>query len=152
MTQSKPVDAIHEVFPYLRVRDATAAIEFYKQAFGAVELFRLSEPSGRIGHAELKIGPAVVMLSEEYPEHGIHSPLAFGGTGSMLHLHVNDVDGMTKHAVECGAKLLMEPKDQFYGERTSKILDAYGHEWMLGQTIEKVSSEEMQRRFSAMFA
>ena len=142
---------IHEVFPYLRVRDASAAIEFYKTAFGAEEGFRLTEPSGRVGHAELKFGPAVVMVSDEYPEHGIEGPHASGCTGSSIHLHVEDVDAATKQAVDAGAKIIMEPKDQFYGERTSKVLDPFGHEWFLGSHIEDVSPEEMQRRFNAMF-
>lgn len=142
---------IHEVFPYLRVRGAAKAIEFYKQAFGATEKFRLTEPSGRIGHAELDFGPFVVMVSDEYPEYGIHGPEKFGGTGSSIHLHVEDVDRMTQQAVDAGAKLVMEPKDQFYGERAAKILDPFGHEWLLGSQIEEVTPEEMQRRYDAMF-
>jgi len=141
---------IHEVFPYLRMRDAAAAIEFYKNAFGAEEEFRLSEPSGRIGHAQLKFGSYTVMLSDEYPEYGIQGPEAFGGTGSSIHLHVEDVDVVTKQAVDAGAKLIMEPKDQFYGERSSKVLDPFGHEWLLGSHIEDVTPEEMQRRFNEM--
>ena len=145
-------NTIHEAFPYLRVRDANAAMEFYKQAFGAVEEFRLSEPNGRIGHAELKFGSFTVMLSDEYPEYGIQGPEAFGGTGSSVHLHVEDVDAMTKRAADAGAKVIMEPKDQFYGERASKVLDPFGHEWLLGSHIEDVPPEEMQRRFDEMFA
>ena len=141
---------IHEVFPYLRVRDANAAIEFYRKAFGAVEEFRLTEPGGRVGHAELKFGSFTVMLSDEYPEYGIQGPEAFGGTGSSVHLHVEDVDAMTEQAVSAGAKLIMEPKDQFYGERAAKVLDPFGHEWLLGSHIEDVSREEMQRRFNEM--
>jgi PhnB protein len=143
---------IHKVFPYLRVRDANAAIEFYKKAFGAEEIFRLSEPSGRIGHAELRFGSFTVMLSDEYPEYGIQGPEAFGGTGSSVHLHVDDVDAMTTRAVDAGAKIIMEPQDQFYGERSSKVHDPFGHEWLLGSQIEDVSHAEMQRRFTAMFA
>ncbi len=142
---------ILEAFPYLRVRDANAAIDFYKKAFGAVEEFPLSEPGGRIGHAQLKFGTFTVMLSDEYPEYDIQGPEAFGGTGSSVHLHVDDVDMMTDQAVEAGATLIMEPKDQFYGERASKVVDPFGHEWLLGSHIEDVSHEEMQRRFSAMF-
>lgn len=145
-------NVIHEVFPYLRVRDAKAAIEFYKTAFGAVEDFRLTEPSGRVGHAELKFGGIKVMVSDEYPEYGIHGPQESVPTGSAIHLHVEDVDAMTKQAVDIGAKLVMAPKDQFYGERSSKVLDPFGHEWLLGSHIEDVSPEEMQRRFDAMFA
>ena len=143
-------NTIHEVFPYLRVRDANSAIDFYKKAFGAEEKFRLSEPSGRIGHAELKFGSFTIMLSDEYPEHGIQSPEAFGGTGSSVHLHVADVDAMTKQAVDAGAKVLMEPKDMFYGERIAKLLDPFGHDWMLGTHIENVTPEEAQRRFNVL--
>ena len=152
MAQQQTENAIHEMFPYLIVRDANAAIEFYKRVFGAEELLRLSEPGGRIGHAQLKLGAGVVMLADEHPERGILSPLAFGGTGSMLHLHVSDVDDMTKRAVEAGAKILVEPKNQFYGERSSKVLDPFGHQWMLGQHLEEVSPEEMQRRYTALLS
>lgn len=144
-------NTIREVFPYLRVRDANAAIKFYTKAFGAKEQFRLAEPSGRVGHAQLEFGSFTVMLSDEYPEYGIQGPEAFGGTGSSVHLHVDDVDAMTKQAVDAGAKIIMEPKDQFYGERSSKVLDPFGHEWLLGSHIEDVTPEEMQRRFTAMF-
>src|SRR5690606_29348330 len=99
--------AMREVFPYVRVRHAAAASYCYKKAFAAVEGFRLTEPSGRIGHAELKFGSFVVMLSDEYPEYGIQSPQAFGGTGSSIHLHVVDVDGMTRQAAQAGAKIVM---------------------------------------------
>jgi len=142
---------IDAVFPYLRVRSAAAAIEFYRRAFGAVEDFRLAEPGGRIGHAELKFGSATVMLSDEYPEYGILGPAEGASTGSSIHLHVADVDTMTEQAVAAGAKLVMAPQDQFYGERASKIVDPFGHEWLLGSQIEEVTPAEMQRRFTAMF-
>src|SRR6476469_194479 len=110
---------IQQVFPYLIVRDCPAAIEFYKHVFSAEENMRLAEPDGRIGHAELKFGPAIVMFAEERPEHGIHSPLGTGGSGSMLHLHVANVDEMTARAAVAGAKVIAEPKTQFYGERSA---------------------------------
>ena len=141
---------IYQLFPYLRVRDANAAIEFYKAAFGATEMFRLQEPGGRIGHAQLKFGSAVVMLSDEYPEYGIQGPQAMDGTGLSVHLHVQDVDAMTEQAKAAGANVIMEPKDQFYGERAAKLMDPFGHEWYLGSQIEDVSPEEMQRRFDEM--
>lgn len=143
--------SIQEAFPYLRVRNAIEAIEFYKVAFGAVEEFRLSEPNGRVGHAELKFGPHTIMVSDEYPEFGIHGPQSGQPTGSSIHLHVDDVDALTNQAVSAGATLTMEPADQFHGERSAKVLDPFGHEWYLGSTIETVSPEEMQRRFAAMF-
>jgi PhnB protein len=152
MSEQQAEDVIQEMFPYLIVRNAPGAIDFYKRVFGAKESLRLSEPSGRVGHVQLKIGAAVIMLAEEHPERGILSPLAFSGTGSMLHLHVFDVDARTRRAREAGAKILSEPKTQFYGERSSKVLDPYGHVWMLGQHVEDVSPEEMQQRYISLLS
>jgi len=144
-------DTLHEVFALLTVHDARAAIAFYKQAFGARELFRLNEPgTGRIGHAELQLGPQVLMLNEEYPELGIVSPRTLGGNGSRLHLHVDDADAWVQRAVDAGATLVMAPQDQFYGERAGRVRDPFGHEWLIGHSIEKLSPEEMQRRYDAM--
>lgn len=144
--------AILEVFPYLRLRNAAEGIEFYKRAFGATEKFRLTEPSGRVGHAELEFGSFIVMLSDEYPEYGIQGPQAFGGTGSCVHLHVDDVDALFNQAVAAGAEVVMPPRDMFYGERAAKVRDPFGHEWLLGSQIEEVSPEEMQRRFEQELA
>lgn len=141
---------IHELFPYLRVRNAGAAIDFYKSAFGCREKFRLVEPSGRIGHAELDFGCAVVMVSEEYPEYGILGPESIGGTGVCLHLHVDDCDALISQAVELGATLVRPPRDAFYGERSGTVRDPFGHEWLIGHSIEEVSPEEMQRRFTKL--
>jgi PhnB protein len=142
---------IREVYPYLCVRGGAAAMDFYIQVFGAQELMRLTYPDGRIAHAELKLGPATLMLVDEHPEYGIRSPLAFGGTGTRIHLHVDDVDALTTRAVEAGATVLMAPTDQGHGERQAKIRDPFGHEWLLGHQLEAVSSEEIQRRFEAEF-
>jgi uncharacterized glyoxalase superfamily protein PhnB len=142
---------IHEVYPYLRVHSAEAAIKFYAQAFGATELFRLTEPSGRIGHAEIKIGPATLMLSDEYPERGISGPRTLGGTTFSMHLHVEDVDTAFEQALKAGATVVRPLKDQFYGERSGTVRDPFGHEWLLGGHLEDVSTEEMQRRYSALF-
>ena len=139
------------VTPSITMRDSEKAIEFYKRAFGAKEVFRLAEPGGRIGHAELKFGTRTIMVSDEYPEYGIHGPKEGVPTGFAIHLHVDDVDSLVKRAAEAGALVLMEPQDQFYGERTARLKDPFGHEWLLGHEIEKVSHEEMQRRFEAMF-
>ncbi|MGH8175295.1 MAG: VOC family protein [Steroidobacter sp.] len=144
--------AVHEVYPYLRVRDAAKAIEFYRRAFGAQELFRLTEPGGRIGHAEIKIGATTLMLSEEYPEMGIVGPQALGGTTFSMHLHVDDADAWIAKAVEAGATLVRPATDAFYGERSGTVRDPSGHEWLLGHQIEEVSTEEMQRRYTALFA
>src|SRR4051812_12196376 len=102
MNEQTVNDTVHKMFPYLIVRNCEAAIEFYKRVFGAQEVMRLAEPSGRIGHAELKLGSAMIMLAEEFPEYGINSPLAYGGTGLMLHLHVENVDAITARAAEAG--------------------------------------------------
>jgi len=143
---------IQDVFPYLRCKGVAQAIEFYKKALGAQEIFRLDEkPTGRIGHAELRIGPMVLMLSDEYPELGILSPLSIGGCSAALHLHVDDADAWGQRCVDAGATMISPPADQFYGERSCKVRDPFGHEWMFGHSIEKVSVEEMQRRYDAMF-
>jgi PhnB protein len=141
--------AIREVFPYLCVRDAAAAIEFYTTVFGAEELLRLTDAGGRIAHAELRLGPVVVMLVDEHPEYGIQSPLAFGGTGLTLHLHVDNVDTLTACARNAGATVLREPEDFAHGERQSRVRDPFGHEWLLGHELEALSSEEIKQRFDA---
>lgn len=141
---------IHELFAYLRVADAALAIEYYKAAFGASEKFRLVEPSGRIGHAELEFGGATLMLSDEYPEYGIVGPRTLGGTTMSVHLHVDDADAMLTRAVEAGGELLRKPEDHFYGERSGTVRDPFGHEWNIGHSIEELTSDEMQRRYTDM--
>ena len=143
------VPVIRDVYPYLCVRDAAAAIEFYTGVFGAEELLRLTSLDGRIAHAELKLGPVVVMLVDEHPEYGIRSPLAFGGTGLTLHLHVDNVDMLTSRARSAGATVLREPEDYGHGERQSRVRDPFGHEWLLGHELETLSSEEIKQRFDA---
>ena len=140
------------MFPYLRVNSAEAAVEFYTKAFGAAERFRLTEPTGRIGHVELDLGGSVLMLSDEYPECGMLGPQAPGASGLLIHLHCDNCDEMAARAVELGAVMVREASDAFYGERSCTIRDPFGHEWMLGHEIEKVEPEEMQRRYNAMFA
>lgn len=146
---NKTGNKVSEVFPYLRVKGAPAAIAFYKDVFGARERFRLTEPDGRIGHIELDLGSIVLMISEEYPEYGILGPTP-GATGMAIHLHVDNADALAALAVAAGATMVREPADQFYGERSCLIRDPFGHEWMLGHEIEKVTPEEMQRRFTAI--
>lgn len=142
--------SVHELFAYLRVRNASAAIDFYARAFGATEKFRLTEPGGRIGHVELLFGEHTVMLSEEFPELGLVGPATLGGTAASIHLHVDDCDAWIERAVAAGATLVRGPSDQFYGERSGTVRDPFGHEWMIGHEIEKVTPEEMQRRYDAM--
>lgn len=141
---------IHELFPYLRVKDAGKAIDFYTRAFGVTEKYRLTEPSGRIGHAELDFGTAVVMLSEEYPEFGFVGPQTIGGTSMSIHLHVDDCDAAIQRAVSEGAEVVRAPSDAFYGERSGTVRDPFGHEWMIGHSIEDVTPAEMQRRYDAL--
>jgi len=142
---------VQEVYPYLRVHSTADAIDFYGRAFGATELFRLTEPSGRIGHAEIKIGAATLMLSDEYPEHGIRGPQSLGGTTFSIHLHVDNVDDAFEQAIKAGATVIRPLQNQFYGERSGTVRDPFGHEWLLGAHIESVTQEEMQRRYTAMF-
>lgn len=142
--------SIHEVFPYLCVRGAAKAIDFYVQAFGAREKFRLTEPSGRIGHAELEFGGASVMLADEFPEYGILGPESIGGSAVTIHLHVDDADAVIARAVAAGAQVLIAPQDQFYGERSGRIRDPFGHSWNIGHSIEAVTPDEMQRRYTAL--
>jgi uncharacterized glyoxalase superfamily protein PhnB len=142
---------VHEVYPYLRVHSAAEAIDFYTRAFGAKEQFRLTEPGGRIGHAEIKIGPATIMLADENPNAGIRGPHSLGGTTFSIHLHVGDVDNAFAQAVSAGATVVRPLKDQFYGERSGTVRDPFGHEWLLGSQIEAVAPDEMQRRYAAMF-
>ncbi len=141
---------IHEAFTYLRVKDAPAAIRFYEEAFGATEKFRLAEPSGRIGHAELDFGGTTIMISEEYPEAGIVGPATLGGTSFSVHLHVDDADAAVARAVAAGATVVRPLRDQFYGERSGAIRDPFGHDWLIGHEIEKLSPKEMQRRYDDM--
>jgi PhnB protein len=127
--------AIDAVYPYLHVRGAAAAIEFYIRVFGAREAARITSDDGRIAHAELRFGDALVMLADEHPEFGIASPQSVGGSGVTLHLHVRDLDALTQRAREAGATILREPADQPHGERQSRLRDPFGHEWLLGQEI-----------------
>jgi len=140
---------IREAFPYLCVRGAARAIEFYTHVFGAVETLRLTDGQGRVGHAELELGPVTLMLADEHPEHGILSPLAHGGTGMRVHLHVDDVDALARRAWDAGATILMAPADQAHGERQCRLRDPFGHEWLLGHPVEDVPLEEVRRRIAA---
>jgi PhnB protein len=142
---------IHELFPYLCVRSTAQAIDFYARAFGAEETLRLTEPSGRIGHAEVSIAGRIVMLCDEFPEVGIRAPGAGERVPMILHLHVDDADALIHRAVEAGATVVRPAQDQFYGERSGRIRDPFGHEWLIGHQIEEVAPAEMQRRYTALF-
>lgn len=143
---------IAEVFAYLCVSDTAAALRFYAEAFGATEDFRLTEPGGRIGHAEMKLGGVTVMLCDEFPEYGIRSATALGATPVSLHLHVDDADAAIAQALRCGATLERPAADAFYGERSGVVRCPFGHRWLIGHAIEDVSPQEMQRRYTALFS
>lgn len=143
--------AIHQLYAYLCVRDARAAMDFYARAFGARELFRLTEPDGRVGHAEMDFDGHTLMLSEEYPGMGVRSPDSLGATPVTLHLHVDDADALVSRAVAAGGTLDRAPEDHFYGERSGTVRDPFGHRWLIGHAIETVTPEEMQRRYTALF-
>lgn len=147
MTSAEPI-RIHEAIPYLIARNAAAAIDFYQEAFGAIEEFRISGNDGVVGHAELRFGPTLVMIADEFPQYGILSPLSVGGNGSRLHLHVENVDLLAEKAVAAGATYISEPEDEPHGERQCRIRDPFGHEWLLGHQIEEISRDEMQQRYA----
>lgn len=138
--------------PYLIVRDAPRALDFYVRAFGAKEAFRLTDPAGRIGHAHLTIGDSPFMLADEHPEWGALSPVSIGGTPITLHLDVADADAAAARAVEAGATLLRPVEDQFHGNRSGLVADPFGHKWGLSQHLEDLSPDELQRRFDALLA
>jgi PhnB protein len=134
------------ITPYLSVKGAADAIEFYKKAFGAIEMMRLPNPDGTLGHAEIKIGNALVMLADEYPDYGNLSPKTLGGSSVRLHMYVEDVDTFFEKAVAAGAKVLIPLADQFYGDRSGRLEDPFGHVWLVSTHVEDVSPDEMERR------
>jgi PhnB protein len=139
----------HSVTPYLMVRGAAKAIDFYGRAFGAEEIMRL-ESDGKVGHAEVRIGDSVVMLADEHPELGFVGPESLGGTSGSILLYVDDVDDAFRRAIDAGATEVREVQDQFFGDRSGTLKDPFGHLWTLSTRIEEVSPEEMQRRYQAM--
>jgi PhnB protein len=140
----------HTATPYLIVKGAARAIDFYKQAFGATELMRFPGPGGSIGHAEIRIGDSPIMLADEMPQMGYRSPAALGGSPVSVMLYVPDVDKVVDRAVKAGAKLEKPVADQFYGDRNGTIHDPFGHVWTVSTHKEDVSPEEMQRRVAGM--
>jgi PhnB protein len=140
----------HTATPYLIIEGATAAIEFYKQAFGAVELLRLSRPDGKVAHAEVKIGDSPIMMADAVPEMSIRSPKAYGGSPVSVCLYVEDVDAVFNQAVAAGAKEVRPVVDQFYGDRSGTLEDPYGHVWTISTHTEDVPEDEIAKRFEAM--
>jgi PhnB protein len=139
-------EAYRGATPYLSVRDATDAIKFYKRAFGAREVFQVRQPDGKVGHAELRIGDAPIMLADEFPEINFRSPESIGGTPVNILIYVNDVDALVDQATAAGAKLLRPVEDQPYGSRVGVLEDPFGHSWSFATHIEDVSPEEILKR------
>jgi len=146
----KPVpDGYHRLTPYLIVDGAAAAIEFYKKAFAATERMRHVAPDGKVGHAELLFGDSLVMLADEFPDHGAHAPGKYGGSPVTLHLYVEDVDAVAARALAAGAKEIRAVRNQFYGDRSGSFADPFGHVWHIATHVEDVSPEEVARRAAA---
>ena len=146
-----PEPLSQSVIPHLVVRDAASAISFYVRAFGARELYRLTEPGGKVGHAELQIGVSRFMLADEYPDFGAHSAATIGGSPVKLLVYVEDADAVTRQALAAGATELRPVKQQFHGDRSGMVLDPFGLSWTIATRVEHVTPDEMQRRFSAVF-
>jgi PhnB protein len=140
----------HSVTPYLALRDAKSAIDFYVRAFGAELVLKLDMPDGSIAHAEVRIGDSILMMAEENPDWGSRSPQAIGGSPVSMMIYVADVDAAFARALAAGATELRPVADQFYGDRTGTLADPYGYQWTLATHVEDVSTEEAQRRMEAM--
>ena len=138
-------EGYHTATPYLIVNGAARAIEFYKQAFGATEVMRIGAPGGKVGHAEIKIGDSIIMLADEFPEFGSLSPQSTGGSGTGLHIYIEDVDSAFDRAVKAGATVEMPVADMFWGDRYGKLRDPFGHKWSIGTHKADLSMEEMKK-------
>ncbi len=152
MTVNPIPEGFHSVTPHLVVDGGAAAIDFYKATFGAKEVSRLALPDGRIAHAELKIGDSLIMVTDEFPDWGNHSPKSLKGSPVHLHLYVEDVDSLAQRAVAGGAEVLIPIADQFYGDRAGRLRDPYGHVWIVATHKEDMTEEEVQRRFKDFMA
>jgi PhnB protein len=152
---TKKVSAIpkgyHSITPYLVVSNGANAIKFYIKAFGAKEMMRMEQPGGKIGHAELKIGDAKIMLADVCPEMNSRSPESLGGSPVSIHLYIKDVDGVVKRAVAAGAKLLMPIENRFYGDRSGALEDPFGHKWHVSTHVENVSPAQVKKRAAEFF-
>jgi PhnB protein len=151
---AKPIpDGFHTITPYITVRGAVQAIDFYKRAFGAQEVERMTDPEGkRVMHAEIRIGDSLVMIGDESPQQGCVSPQTLGGSAVSLFLYVPDVDAAFKRAVDAGAKSDMAPTDMFWGDRFGKLTDPFGHQWGMATHKEDLSKEEIRKRGAAAMA
>ncbi len=146
----KPIpDKYHTVTPYLVIKGATRALDFYQRAFGAEEAFRM-EAKGGIMHAEIKIGDSTIMLADEFPDMGYVGPQALGGSPVSLMIYVNDVDKVFGQAITAGAKEKRPVTNEFYGDRAGTLVDPFGHVWTIATHVEDVAPDEMDRRFRDM--
>ncbi|TDD90016.1 VOC family protein [Saccharopolyspora karakumensis] len=149
MTNVQPIPQdFPRVTPYLFVDDANAAIDFYCRVLGATERMRMPMQSGKIAHAEIAVGDAVIMLADEAPDMGARSPKSIGGTPTMLYVYVEDVDQVFHEAVQSGATVLNSVENRFYGDRSGEFEDPFGHSWSIATHVEDVSEEEMSRRMA----
>lgn len=149
MANVKPIpEGYHSITPYLIIKGAADAIEFYKKAFGATELFRM-ENEGKVGHAEIKIGDSPIMLSDEHPEMGYVSPKTLGGSPVGIMIYVEDVDTTFNRAIKSGGVETKPLQDQFYGDRSGTLTDPFGHLWTVATHKEDVAPEEMEKRMAA---
>lgn len=142
---------MHSLTPMLTFKSAGAALAFYKEAFGARELYRLTEPSGKIGHAEMMIGNSLIMLAEEYPDMALFAADHYGGIPMRVHIAVKDVDRTFARAIQAGAQATRPVEDQFYGWRTGNLKDPFGYHWIISTQIENISPKEMQKRWNKLF-
>ena len=147
---TRPIpDGYRTATPYLIVKGAAEAIDYYKKVFGATELLRMADPQGRVGHAEIKIGDSVIMLADEHPSMGYRGPRSLGGSSVSILLYLPDVDEVFARAVKAGAKAQRAVANQFYGDRSGTLEDPFGHVWTVATHVEDVAPEEMKRRAEA---
>ena len=153
MTAVKPIpDGFHTVTPHLVIKDAAAAIEFYKKAFGAEEVERMPGPGGHgIMHAEIRIGNSMIMLCDEFPEMGARGPQSLGGSPVSIMLYVEDVDAAVKQAVDAGAEVTMPVADMFWGDRYGRLNDPFGHQWAVATHKEDLTPDELRQRSEEYF-
>lgn len=147
-SRANPIpEGFHTITPYMTIRDASDAIDFYREAFGATETFRWADPDGRIRHAEIMLGDSPIMLTDEAPDFGMAGPLSFGGSPIHMFLYVEDVDALFERAIAAGATELMPVEDSEDGDRRGGITDPFGHVWYIATHVENVSREELQKRY-----
>ena len=142
-------EGYHSITPYLYIKGAASAIDYYKKAFGATELLRMPGPDGKIGHAEIKIGDSPIMMADENAEIGALSPQTIGGTPMSIMIYVEDVDTVFNQAIAAGGEQIRPVADQFYGDRTGGLKDPFGFQWWIATHVEDVSPEEMEKRAKA---